>query len=225
MLLQVVHPHHRFNRMTKQHATLVALFVWVLVISPRVPMLAYNHIKISGNTTQCFFFTSYKEAAKAIIILVAMHRILTVLEFLVPLAMLLFCSIRIYRFLRERQLGNPEKVRKAMRVCVAIVAVFMLCFFPTTLTTIGVWVVRSFRPGDCRSFYTFTQINIVSLGLNFLNSALDPVIYVFSSTMFRRALCGSLPRFLRCQRDADHREATTSSLETQSTIQQELKSM
>lgn len=185
-------------------------------------MLAYNHIKVSGNTTQCFFFTSYKEASKAIIVLVGMHRVLTVLEFIIPLAMLLFCSIRIFKFLRKRQLGNPEKMQKAMHVCVAIVAVFLLCFFPTTLTTIGVWAVRSFRPWDCKSFYTFTQINIVSLGLNFLNSALDPIIYVFSSTMFRKALCDSLPRPLRCRQEADQ-DAAMSSLETQSTTQQELK--
>lgn len=220
---QVVHPHHRVNRMTKHHAALVSAFVWLLVISPRIPMLAYNHIKVSGNTTQCFFFTSYKEASKAIIILVGMHRILTVLEFFIPLAMLFFCSIRIFMFLKKRQLGNQEKVQKAMRVCAAIVAVFMLCFFPTTLTTIGVWAVRSYRPQDCKSFYIFTQINIVSLGLNFLNSALDPIIYVFSSTMFRTALCASLPHFLRCQKVAGDQEA--SSLQTQSTGQQELKSM
>lgn len=225
MLFQVVHPHHWFNRMTKHHAAIVSVFVWMLVITPRIPMLAYNYIKVSGNTTQCFFFTSYKEASKAIIILVGMHRILTVLEFIIPLAMLLFCSIRIFRFLRERQLGNPEKVQKAMRVCIAIVVVFMLCFFPTTLTTIGVWAVRSFRPWDCKSFYTFTQINIVSLGLNFLNSALDPIIYVFSSTMFKTALCGALPHFLRCQKDGGDQEATTSSIQSQSTVQQELKSM
>lgn len=209
--------------MTKHHAALVSLFVWMLVIAPRIPMLAYSHIKVSGNTTQCFFFTSYKEASRAIIILVAMHRILTVLEFLVPMAMLLFCSVRISKFLREQQLGNPQKVRKAMRVCVAIVAVFMLCFFPTTLTTIGVWAVRSYRPWDCQAFYTFTQINIVSLGLNFLNSALDPIIYVFSSTMFRAALCSSLPRPLRCGQE--DRDATTSTVDTQSTVQQEMKSM
>lgn len=211
--------------MTKHHAALVSLFVWVLVIGPRVPMLAYSHIKVSANTTQCFFFTSYKEASTAIIILVGMHRILTVVEFFIPLLMLLFCSIRIYKFLKDRQLGNPEKMRKAMHVCVAIVAIFLLCFFPTTLTTIGVWAVRSFRPWDCKAFYTFTQINIVSLGLNFLNSAMDPIIYVFSSTMFRRALCDSLPRSLRCQKNADNQEATTSSLDTQTTIQQEMKSM
>uniref|UniRef100_A0A3Q4B3B1 G-protein coupled receptors family 1 profile domain-containing protein n=1 Tax=Mola mola TaxID=94237 RepID=A0A3Q4B3B1_MOLML len=198
--LKVVHPHHRFNSMNKRQAAFLSLFVWLLVISPRVPMLAYNHIKGSGNATQCFFFTSYKEASWAIIFLVGMHRILTVLEFIFPLALLLFCSIRISRFLKKRQMGKPDKVRKAMRVCVAIVVVFLVCFFPTTVTTVGVWAIRSYRPWDCDSFYTFIQLNIVSLGLNFLNSALDPVVYVFSSSMFRRALCSSLPRTLRCRR-------------------------
>lgn len=224
-MFQVVHPHHRFNRMTKRQAAYVSVFVWMLVISPRVPMLAYNHIKGSGNRTQCFFFTSYKEALRGIIILVSMHRILTVLEFIIPLAMLLFCSIRISSFLKGRQMGKPDKVRKAMRVCAAIVAVFMVCFLPTTVTTIGVWVIRSYRPWDCASFYTFTQLTIVSLGLNFLNSALDPIIYVFSSSMFRKALCNSLPRILCCRQDAGDSHNSASSSGTQSTTQQELKSM
>uniref|UniRef100_UPI0037E73511 hydroxycarboxylic acid receptor 2 n=1 Tax=Semicossyphus pulcher TaxID=241346 RepID=UPI0037E73511 len=222
---KVVHPHHRFNRMTKRQAVFVSVFVWMLVISPRVPMLAYNHIKGSGSNTQCFFFTSYKEASRAIIILVSMHRILTVLEFIVPMAMLLFCSIRISCFLRQRQIGKPDKVRKAMRVCAVIVVVFMVCFLPTTVTTIGVWVIRSYRPWDCTSFYTFTQLTIVSLGLNFLNSALDPIVYVFSSSMFRKALCSSLPRALRCTTGAEDGKNTVSSTGSQLTTQQELQSM
>ncbi|KAI3365232.1 hypothetical protein L3Q82_010126, partial [Scortum barcoo] len=222
---KVVHPHHRFNRMTKRQAVIVSVFVWTLVISPRVPMLAYNHIKGSGVKTQCFFFTSYKEASRAIIILVGMHQILTVVEFVIPMAMLLFCSIRISRFLKDRQMGKPDKVRKAMRVCIAIVVVFMVCFLPTTVTTIGVWVIRSYRPWDCTSFYTFTQLTIVSLGLNFLNSALDPIVYVFSSSMFRKALCSSLPRALRCRQDAGDSKNGASSSDSQSTTQQELKSM
>ena len=175
-MFQVVHPHHRFTRMTNRQAAFVAVFVWLLVISPRVPILAYNHIKGSGNNTQCLFFTPHKEMPRAIILLVAMHRMLMVLEFIFPLAMLLFCSIRISSFLKAHQMGKPEKVHKAMRVCAAIVAVFMVCFLPTTVTTIGVWVIRSYRPWDCATFYTFTQLTIVSFGLNFLNSALDPKI-------------------------------------------------
>ncbi|XP_051795477.1 hydroxycarboxylic acid receptor 2-like [Acanthochromis polyacanthus] len=222
---KVVHPHHRFNRMTRRQAVVVSLFVWLLVVAPRVPLLAFNHIKGSGDRTQCFFFTSYKEASRAIVVLVAMHRILTVLEFVVPLALLLFCSVRISRFLRQRQMGKPDKVRKAMRVCAAIVAVFMVCFLPTTVTTIGLWAVRSYRPWDCNAFYTFTQLNIVSLGLNFLNSALDPIVYVFSSSMFRKALLGALPHCLCCRRDDVDGLQTASTSGTQSTNQQELKSM
>lgn len=224
-LFQVVHPHHRFNRMTKLQAVYVSVFVWLLVISPRVPMLAYSHIKGSGSNTQCFFFTSYKEASRAIIILVGMHRVLTVFEFIIPLAMLLFCSIRIFSFLKGRQMGKADKVRKAMQVCVAIVAVFMVCFLPTTVTTIGVWVIRSYRPWDCSAFYTFTQLTIVSLGLNFLNSALDPIVYVFSSSMFRKALCSSLPQTLRCGQDTDDDEGNTQSSSGTQTTQQELKSL
>lgn len=199
------------------------MFVWMLVIGPRVPMLAYSHIKGSGDKTQCFFFTSYKEASRAIIVLVSMHRILTVLEFILPMAMLLFCSIRISCFLKKRQMGKPGKVRKAMRMCAAIVAVFVVCFLPTTVTTIGVWVIKSFRPWDCDAFYTFTQLTIVSLGLNFLNSALDPVVYVFSSSMFRKALLAAMPTTLRCKRDEG--EKTASSSGSQSTAEQELKSI
>ncbi|KAM6897549.1 hydroxycarboxylic acid receptor 2-like [Xenentodon cancila] len=220
---KVVHPHHRLNRMTKRQAVLVSVLVWLVVISPRVPMLAFNHIKGSGDQTQCFFFTSYKEASPAIIILVSMHRILTVLEFIIPMALLLFCSIQIYSFLKQHQMGKLVKLRKAMRMCAIIVVIFMVCFLPTTVATIGVWLIRSYRPWDCAAFYIFTQLTIVSLGLNFLNSALDPIVYVFSSSTFKAALLASLPHTLICAQDEDQNMSSMSA--TQSTTQQELKFM
>ncbi|XP_031424517.1 hydroxycarboxylic acid receptor 2-like [Clupea harengus] len=184
---RVVHPHYRFTRMTKRQAAFVLVFVWLLVISHRVPILAYNYIKDSGNNTQCFFFTPH--------ILLLHHSILMVLmvlEFIFPLAILLFCSIRISSFLKERQMGKPDKVRKAMRVCAAIVAVFTMCFLPSTVVTI-MWVICSYRSWDCAATNTIVLLSHVSLGLNFLNSALDPIVYVFSSSMFRKALLSALP--------------------------------
>ncbi|XP_071390656.1 hydroxycarboxylic acid receptor 2-like [Centroberyx affinis] len=218
---KVVHPHHWFNRMNKKQAGFVAAFLWLLMIGPWVPMLVYNHIQNSGNNTQCRFFTSYSESSRAIIILVGMHRILSVLEFFIPLAMLLFCSARISCILRRRQMDKSQKVRRAMRVCAVIVGVFVVCFLPGTLTTIGLWIIRSYRSWDCDLFNTFTKLTIVSLGLNFLNSALDPVIYCFSSSMFRKALCSLLPAALRCGQEVSDGEAAASSSGTQSMMQQE----
>ena len=222
-MFQVVHPHHCFTRMTQWQAAFVLVLVWLLVISPWVPILAYNHIKGSGNNTQCLFFTPHKEMPRAIIPLVAMHRVLMVLEFIFPLAILLFCSIRISSFLKACQMGKPDKVSKAMRVCTAIVAVFTVCFLPSTVTTIGVWVIRSYRPSDCAAFNTIVPLSLVSFGLNFLNSALDPIVYVFSSSMFRKALLGALSCAMRCGQNTG--ENTPSSSGTQSTTQEELKSM
>ena len=227
---QVVHPHHRFNRMTKRQAWYAVAFLWLLVIGPRVPMLAFSHIKNGGNQTQCFFFTSYGEASRAILFLVGMHRILSVLEFFVPLAMLLFCSARIYCVLKRRKMDKAQDVRRAMRACIAIVVVFAVCFLPGSVTTLGLWVIGAQRPVDCASFYAFTQLTVVSFGLTFLNSALDPVIYCFSSSMFRHTLVGALPKALRCGGccdrdggDGDGDRDGGTSTGTQSTAQQELQ--
>ncbi|KAM9772719.1 hydroxycarboxylic acid receptor 2-like [Syngnathus typhle] len=214
---KVVHPLGRLTRLNKRQAGVLALLVWLLVSAPRLPMLAYDHIKRGRGAPQCFFFTSYQEASRGIVILVAMHRALTVLEFVVALALLLFCWVRIRRSLMShRQMGDGGKVRKALRVCAAIVAIFLLCFLPTSVTTLGLWLSRSLRPHDCAAFYALTQLTIVSLGLNFLNSALDPILYVFSSSVFRKALLAAVPpRLRRCRAwDADSSESGGASRST-----------
>lgn len=196
LFFQVVHPHHCFNRMTKWQAALVSVFIWLLVISTRLPILAYNHINGSSNNSQCCF--TYKENSYLVLLNTYPYRILTVLEFVLPPAILLFSSIRISRVLKKTQLGKLDKVRRAMQTCIAITVVYLVCSLPTTVTRIGVWIIQSYRPWDCNALNTFIQLSNISFGLNFLNSALDPIIYIFSCSMFRRVLFGVLPRVLDC---------------------------
>ncbi|KAM9703390.1 LOW QUALITY PROTEIN: hydroxycarboxylic acid receptor 1-like [Menidia menidia] len=197
---KVVHPHHRLSRISRARAARAVVLLWLLVAAPRVPMLAFSHIKGRGERVQCFFFTAYGRGSRALRVLVGVHRALTVLlEFLAAAALLLFCSARIAHALRRtRRVGRPHKARRAVRVCAVIVAVFVVCFLPSTVTTLGVWLVRgTARP--YAAFYALTQLSIASLGLNFLSSALDPLVYVFSSSGFRRALLEAVPRCCRAR--------------------------
>ncbi|XP_033840193.1 hydroxycarboxylic acid receptor 3-like [Periophthalmus magnuspinnatus] len=235
--LKVVHPLSSLSRLSRLHAVIISAVVWTLVAAPRVPMLSLSHIKVLQNQTQCFFFTSYGETSALRLGLVSSHRIITVLEFVFPFSILVFCSIRISRFLKARgTVGDQKKVKRAMRVCVVIVGVFVLCFMPTSVTTAGIWIVQSQRPWNCTAFYTLTQLTIVSLGLNFLNSALDPLLYVFSSSNFRKALVQSLPQCLQRRTKPkpgpgpgpgpnQSQSETGSTAATQSTSQHELMSI
>ncbi|KAM9753670.1 hydroxycarboxylic acid receptor 2-like [Menidia menidia] len=179
--------------------TLVALYRYFKVVHPH-HRLSRIRSCCCGERVQCFFFTAYGRGSRALRVLVGVHRALTVLEFLAAAALLLFCPARIAHALRRtRRVGRPHKARRAARVCAVIVAVFVVCFLPSTVTTLGVWLVRALRPRDCAAFYALTQLSIASLGLNFLSSALDPLVYVFSSSGFRRALLEAVPRCCRAR--------------------------
>uniref|UniRef100_A0A3B3ZIS9 G-protein coupled receptors family 1 profile domain-containing protein n=1 Tax=Periophthalmus magnuspinnatus TaxID=409849 RepID=A0A3B3ZIS9_9GOBI len=213
---------YRYLKVSHPHSSCLSLLS---------PLLTTPSFCVS-NQTQCFFFTSYGETSALRLGLVSSHRIITVLEFVFPFSILVFCSIRISRFLKAR----GTKVKRAMRVCVVIVGVFVLCFMPTSVTTAGIWIVQSQRPWNCTAFYTLTQLTIVSLGLNFLNSALDPLLYVFSSSNFRKALVQSLPQCLQRRTKPkpgpgpgpgpnQSQSETGSTAATQSTSQHELMSI
>ncbi|KAM9395104.1 hydroxycarboxylic acid receptor 2 [Salvelinus alpinus] len=185
---KVVHPHHLVNHMTSTQAGWVAGGIWAVVISLRLPLLTTDLLKQNGNMSLCRSFSSYTVTPLAIKI----HNMVFVGEFFLPLLLLLFCSARIACILRERQLDKEQKVRRAIRVVGLIVAVFVLCFFPGIATGLSTVYIKEVRPRDCVSYNIAAQLFSLSIGFTYLNSALDPVIYCFSSSMFRNSLKSSI---------------------------------
>ncbi|XP_010901796.1 hydroxycarboxylic acid receptor 2 [Esox lucius] len=185
---KVVHPHHRINRMTSTQTGWLAFGIWVIVISLRIPLLCTNLLKEHGNKSLCRSFSSYTKPPLAIQI----HTTVFIWEFFVPLVLLLFCSVRIAFILRQRQLDKGQKVKRAIRVVGLIVTVFVLCFFPGIATGLASVFIMKYRPYDCDSYNLASQLFSLSIGFTYLNSALDPVIYCFSSSMFRNSLKSSI---------------------------------
>ncbi|KAM3863140.1 hydroxycarboxylic acid receptor 2 [Diretmus argenteus] len=183
---KVVHPHHRINRMTSTQAGWLVGLMWTVVMTLRVPLLATKLLHQDGNSSQCRSFNSYNVAS--LDPAMALHYVIYIGEFFLPLLLLLFCSSRIVCSLHRRQRNKAKNVTRAIQAVGAIVAVFIVCFMPGIVTGLGGIFIQMFRPSDCVSFRRISELFSLSIGFTYLNSSLDPIIYCFSSSMFRDKL-------------------------------------
>ncbi|XP_070772016.1 hydroxycarboxylic acid receptor 2 [Enoplosus armatus] len=187
---KVVHPHHCVSRMTLTQAGCLAVLMWIVVIALRIPMLTTDLLHQGGNVSLCRSFDAYS----VIPLTMKVHYVVFTAEFFLSWFVLLFCSARVTCYLRQRRMDRQKKVRRAIRAVGVISLVFTICFMPSVLTGLSGVYIRYFHPTDCKSYKLFTQLFKICIGFTYLNSALDPVVYSFSSSMFLDAIRSSISR-------------------------------
>ncbi|XP_064173712.1 hydroxycarboxylic acid receptor 2-like [Anguilla rostrata] len=187
---KVVHPHHQVNRITTVQAGILCGTTWAVVLALRLPLLAAPLMQTSQdlNISLCRSFSSYSNPS----LIIRLHYAVYILEFLLPFMLLIFCSLRIFWVLHSRQLDKKQQVKRAIQVVLLIVAVFTICFLPGIASGLAGIFILIFKPKDCASYRIVTQFFSMSLGFTYLNSTLDPLIYCFSSSIFRNTLKTSL---------------------------------
>ncbi|MEQ2257214.1 hypothetical protein ILYODFUR_032428 [Ilyodon furcidens] len=193
---KVVHPHHCITRLITTRAYKLSALIWLLVILYRVPLLTTNLLHTEEKTQKklCRSFHSYKEVPLPIKI----HYVAYILEFFLPLVLLLFCTVRIACQVQRVRMDR-EKVRRAIRAVMVINIVFTLCFMPGVFTGLMGLYIKTYHPDACESYKTWVNLFMVCIGFTYLNSALDPVIYFFSSSVFHDTLKNSL----KCKKDTN----------------------
>lgn len=187
---KVVHPHHCISRMTLTQAGWLSGLIWTVVIALRIPLTTTNLLHQHDNVSLCRSFNSYNVVPLAI----QVHYVAFTVEFLLPWFLLLYCSARIACYLHQRGMDKQKRVRRAVRAVGVISLVFSICFMPSILTGLGGVFIKYFHPEDHTSYNLITQLFMMCIGFTYLNSALDPVIYSYSSSMFRDAFKSSISR-------------------------------
>ncbi|XP_051270634.1 hydroxycarboxylic acid receptor 2 [Dicentrarchus labrax] len=180
---KVVHPLHCVSRITLTQSALLSGLMWMAVIALRTPLLTINLLRQHGNISLCRSFSSYT----VVPLVIKLHYVAFTVEFLLPWFLLLFCSARITCFLLKRQVGGQKKVRRAILAVGVITLVFTFCFMPSVLTGLGGVYIKYFHPKDCMSYNQITRVFVLCIGFTYFNSALDPIVYAFCSSMFRDA--------------------------------------
>lgn len=173
--LKVVRPHHALSRASVGAAAQVAGGLWggLLLLNGHLLLTAY-----SGHSCLSYQLGTRPSAS------LRWHQALFLLEFFLPLALILFAIVSMALSLRRRGLDRQAGPRRAMRVLAAVVAVYTVCFLPSVI--FGGASIVAFRLRACPTLNVCTQLFHSSLAFTYLNSVLDPVLYCFSSPKFLR---------------------------------------
>lgn len=173
--LKVVWPHHVLSRASVWAAARVAGGLWGCILLLNIHMLWMTY---SRPFCQSFRLDTGPQH------LLQWHHALYVLEFFLPLPVILFSIARIRLTIRRRGLVEQAGPRRAMRLLTAVVAVYTVCFLPSVLFDLA--SIVAFCLNACRALEICSQLFHGSLAFTYLNSVLDPMLYCFSSPNFLR---------------------------------------
>ncbi|XP_005989079.3 hydroxycarboxylic acid receptor 3-like [Latimeria chalumnae] len=176
---RVVHPHHRINAISVKSAAILAGVLWTLTIGMTAYLLTDSHLFPYQNLTQCDSFTICTSASSAV-----WHNLLFLAEFTIALCIILYCTYQIIMQLRQRQMDKQEKVKKTVKLVSIVAVVFIVSFLPSVLARVHIWILKG-NSVDCTLLRSVDVAFYITICFTYFNSMLDPVVYYFSSSLFK----------------------------------------
>ncbi|XP_006894764.1 PREDICTED: hydroxycarboxylic acid receptor 2-like [Elephantulus edwardii] len=179
---RVVHPHHALNKISSRSAAIASCVLWGVTIGLSAPLLTIKLTACPGGTVICSHFLACPRPV--------WHDALFLVQFFLPLAIVLFCSARVVWSLRRRRhMDGHAKIRRAIRLVLVVAVVFTTCFLPSVAMRMGIVVLRE-RNGtaSCSEHHaliaSMNRVFLLTLSFTYMNSMLDPLVYYFSSPSF-----------------------------------------
>ncbi|XP_065276261.1 chemerin-like receptor 1 [Emys orbicularis] len=192
--ISVVRPVWAQNHRTPNLAFLVALGVWVVALALCSPNLYFRHTDPSPyneNITNCYnnFDTAGEGATEEQRKkrFNTNHRAMTIsrfiLGFLIPFTVIVCCYVAILAKLKRNQLARSGK---PFKVIAAVIVAFFLCWLP--------YHIFSFlEMNRTPSLDTALIVGLpLTASLAFINSCLNPILYVFMGQDFKEKVRRSL---------------------------------
>ncbi|XP_005415384.2 PREDICTED: hydroxycarboxylic acid receptor 2 [Chinchilla lanigera] len=187
---RVVHPHHALNKISNRTAAVISGLLWGVTIALTVHLLYTRMLVPYGSANLC--------SSLSICNTFQWHDAMFLLEFFLPLSIILFCSARIVWSLRQRQMDRHAKIKRAIRFIVVVAIVFVVCFLPSVAVRIRVfWLLYTSGTRNCAMYRSVDLAFFITLSFTYMNSMLDPVVYYFSSPSFPNFFSALINRCLR----------------------------
>ncbi|XP_040275599.1 hydroxycarboxylic acid receptor 2-like [Bufo bufo] len=177
---KVVHPHHMVNSISIKNAIVVACSVWLIAILVTVFILTKDHT--GGN----IFREAYCDSFIVCPADTYWHDLLFIIEFFLPLCIVLFCSYSIIWKLRQRNMNKDSKIKRAVKCIILVGFVFFICFLPSVSSRIEIIRLQETpQHSNCSIYKSMETAFFITMCFTYMNSMCNPLLYYLSNPSLR----------------------------------------
>ncbi|KAF7669477.1 hypothetical protein LDENG_00189750 [Lucifuga dentata] len=173
--LAIVHPMRVLGRITVTHSVALSVVVWLLVSIQSLPDIFFTKTH-RNKTGKCFDTTSspYLEAY------LKYNLGWTLIGFCIPLLITLGCYGHVIVLLCRKNTINKVLKQRSLKLLFILVILFSVCYIPYhLLKTLNLWTRVLSKQGGCCAWFNGVYIaHQISRGLVYMNSALNPLVYL-----------------------------------------------
>ncbi|XP_041057001.1 C-X-C chemokine receptor type 2-like [Carcharodon carcharias] len=182
--------------------------VWVLAIFLSLPVHKGKYIPPGSSITMCYELLD-GESTKTLGLITRFWW--QFIGFLIPLAVMISCySVTIWKLCQMKEIRK----QKAMKIIIAVVLAFLICWLPYNITLFIDTLMRSKLIGetcDMRNHIDRALSGTQILG--FLHCCLNPILYVFIGVKFKSNVINLLATKGKLSEESKFRRSVSSSSE------------
>ncbi|XP_033843655.2 B2 bradykinin receptor-like [Periophthalmus magnuspinnatus] len=189
----LVYPLKQCILRRRKYAMLGCFLVWCLGLLLNIPILMCRKVKFQDD----LLFDEIKEYICSVDcyfnIFVSYDVIQTIVASVIPLLIILFCTVKIVHALTRRpsnRNSTQQMEHKATILVLTVFLAFFICWLPFSLTRMTELAVLFELIEETCNFrwHQLYSYRIIFLNVGFFNSALNPVLYVIVSKNFRKKM-------------------------------------
>lgn len=194
--LAIVHAVSSGWKRNTCHAQAACALIWAVCLglsSVEITFKQLEEVKIAGDKKlllcRVFFMENSMQWQ------VALQMLSVILGFGVPLLIMLYCYIRIFRSLCN---ATRRQKRKSLHLIISLVSVFVICWAPYNCFQLADGLQKlDLVPGGCHFGRVMDTGILITESLGLSHCALNPLLYGFVGVKFRRELVRMCKELLR----------------------------
>ncbi|XP_041844450.1 chemokine-like receptor 1 [Melanotaenia boesemani] len=179
------------NKRTVCKAQIISAVIWVTAAIFSIPSVIFRDITEINGKKSCIYLKMTKEQQ------VSLYTLRFVMGFIIPFLVILISYIAIAVRARRLQRTRPQK---SYRIIFSVVSAFFICWLP--FHVVSFISLQHSRNPDLKNIIQIGSPLAVSLA--FMNSCLNPILYVFMCHEFQKKLRKSICFVLESALAEDH---------------------